>query len=168
VEVFGTFYGFLSAVAAVIGAVAAVFVVMRQLVNGKASASIQGNRFALGQDRTNGALDEIKAALAEVRADVAELEKNKPNGALAEIKLSLAALRDEMTANQTAMQLDVWELQIRDPAIHIVQRAKIFGKYEAKGGSNRDLSVYYDSAVKPLLERHYREQAGKEPRPETA
>jgi hypothetical protein len=56
------------------------------------------------------------------------------------------------------VQLGLLEQQIRDPSIHIVQRSKLFGEYEAKGGSSRDVLAYFDSAIKPMLEKYYREQ----------
>jgi hypothetical protein len=127
-EVFGTLYGFLSVVVLTVSAI----LVVRLLIKGRATADLRGNKFALGQD--------------------------KANDALAEIKAMVCALREELKAEILAVQFDLWEQQIRDPNIHIAQRAKMFGKYEARGGSNRDLLVYFDAIIKPLLEKHYSEQ----------
>jgi hypothetical protein len=132
-EAIGTPYGFLSVLALAVGAVVLAVAVVRLLIKGRATADLRGNKFALGQDRTNDALQDIKA--------------------------EMCALREEVMSEVQSMRLDLWEQQIRDSTIHIVQRAIMFGKYEAKGGKNRDLTVYFDSAVKPLLEKYYREQS---------
>jgi hypothetical protein len=132
VEVFGTQYGFFSAVALIIGGGIAVFMIVRLLIKGKVTADIRGNKFVLGQDETKSALAEIKEALRQ--------------------------FREEFRSELLVVQLDLWEQQIRDSNIPVVQRAKIFGKYEAKGGKNRDLMVYFDSVVKPMLEKYYLDQ----------
>jgi hypothetical protein len=106
------------------------------LIGGKATMTFRGNKLALGQDVTNDSLREIKEMVIQ--------------------------LREELKADLLVLQLDLWATQIRDPSIHIVQRAEIFGRYEAKGGSSRDLLVYFDAAVKPLLEKYYREQSAGE------
>jgi uncharacterized protein YpuA (DUF1002 family) len=182
-DVLGTLYGFLSVLTATVGLIVLVFVVMRQLIKGKASANLGGNTFMLGQDKSAEALDEIKASLddlrnyksslEELRASVDDMrngrfaqEQSKANMALDEIKEQFARLREDIKEDIKedirAIQLDLWELQIRNPGIHIVQRAEIFGRYEAKGGKNKDLAVYYEAVVKPLLEKYYREQSEQE------
>jgi hypothetical protein len=126
--VFGTLYGFLSALVVAV----LVVVALRLLISGRATADLRGNKFALGQDKANDTLAELKAMVSD--------------------------LRNELKAEISAVQFDLWEQQIRDPNIHIAQRAKVFGKYEARGGSNRELSVYFDAIIKPLLEKYYSEQ----------
>jgi hypothetical protein len=177
--VFGTLYGFLSVAVTAVGVVTLVFVVMRQLIKGKAMANLGGNTFALGQDKAADALEEIKALVGSLQRYQDELgklqamvndmrsgkfaqEQNKANGALDDIKASFDQLREDIKKDILGIQLDLWELQIRNPGIHIVQRAEIFGRYEAKGGRNTDLMVYYDAVVKPLLEKYYREQSEQE------
>jgi hypothetical protein len=132
-DAIGTPYGFLSVLAVAVGVVVLAVAVVRMLIKGNATADLRGNKFALGQDKANDALVEIKAMVCQ--------------------------LRDELKAELLGLQLDLWEQQIRDSSIHIVQRAEIFGKYEARGGRSRDLLVYFDAAVKPVLEKYYREQS---------